>query len=553
MQKIYYFMNVFLLYNLFMLNMKVRTKDLDRDTTNTISVASRLVNLLEEMNVDTVFGYPGAAVLPIYNSLSESKIRHVLCRHEQGAVHAAEGYAKVKNRAGVVLVTSGPGFTNTITGILNAYSDKTPLVIISGQVQKLNNNEFQSVDIENMAKTCTKAVYEIKDPNEIDQVIKRAFHVAQEIPKGPVIVTVSKTVSESMIKDFQPYKIKKEIKVEAPHSCVLKAIETLRNANRPVIIAGGGCTGIENELSEFSHLTHIPVVNTLMGKGIADDISLGLIGQSGEKSLNDFIQKADVVLALGVRFTNRTTDNAEDFLPNSKIISINIERNTSDNVQLEKEFIGELEVILQQMIGTIKAKNILFDIKYDWLESIPQNSFGNKKYIAETDRIISLIYEYSKKYHPIITTDVGEHQISVAKIFKTSSPRKFLTSGGFGTMGFGLPSAVGGYFASPNSLILNITGDGSFQMNMQELGTVSEHNIPVKIFIINNSSLGMIETTQISKYNKKYQSSLINPDFKKIAESYGIQAYSVRGEYQLEKTLKEIFKYKKAVLVDIKI
>ena len=540
-----------LLYNHPMANYIVKTKTKENITTNILTGAQKLIHTLESVGVEYIFGYPGASVLPVYNELSHSKINHILCRHEQGAIHSAEGYARIKGKAGVVLVTSGPGFSNTMTGILNAYSDKTPLVVITGQAENLHNNEFQSADIINIAKSCTKKCYAVNNAAEIEMILNKAFLNSQKTPCGPVVVTVTKSVLESGINENISYKIRKEIKVEASHSCVLRAIETLKSAKRPLIIAGGGCRYIENELTEFAYLTHIPVVNTLMGKDSCSNISLGLIGQSGDKALNDYIEKSDVVLALGVRFSNKTTNNKK-FLPNSKIISINAEKIVSDNVKLEKEFTGELEVILQQIIGVIKAKNILFDIKYDWLESIPQK-YDLIKNDNKQDYIISLISEYSKKYNPIVSTDVGEHQISAVKNFRTKTSKKFLTSGGFGTMGYGLPSAIGAHFAQPNSLILNLTGDGSFQMNMQELGTVSEYNIPLKIFILNNSSLGMIETTQRKNYNNTYQSSLINPDFKKIAESYGIQGYTIRTTEELESALKEIFKYKKAVLLDIKI
>jgi len=523
-------------------------------TTKTITGADRIVTLLEENGTEYVFGYPGGSVLPIYNALSNSAIKHILCRHEQAATHAAEGYAKVKEKCGVVLVTSGPGFSNTVTGILNAYSDKTPIVVISGEVEHINNNEFQEVNTDAIVKTCTKACYHISCVEEIDKVIKEAFLTAKKIPCGPVVISVKKSVLESYVTDIPAIRQKQEIKVEAPHSCVLKSIQNLKNAQRPLIVLGGGCSGVEREVVEFARLSHIPMVNTLNGKGVADELSYGLIGLCANENLNNTIKEADVVLALGVKFSNRTTDFVSRFLPNSRIISININKNTSDNVQIEKELIGELEVILQQIIGTIKAKNILFDIKYEWLEKLSKNDeiFDCGKNLTSA-YVINEIYKKSKKFNPIVTTDVGIHQIDAVKIFKTSSSKRFLTSGGFGTMGFGIPAAIGAYFASPNSLILNITGDGSFQMNIQELATIAEYNIPLKIFIMNNSSLGMIRKIQEKEYGKKYQSDLINPDFKKLAGAYGIHSYKITTKEGLKITLDEIFKYKKPVIIDIKI
>lgn len=530
------------------------TKIETKKTTNTTTGAAFLIQLLKEQGTDTIFGYPGAPILPIYDSLiNDNQIKHVLCRHEQGAVHAAEGYAKVKDKCGIVLVTSGPGFSNTLTGIMNAYTDGTPLVIICGQTETIGHNEFQEANISEITRTFTKATIEIENASDIEKSIKTAFSIANKIPKAPVVVSVKKSILKEEIENNQTYRIKKEIKVAAPHSCILKTIDILKNSKKPLIIAGGGCNNAENELIELAHLTHIPIVSTLMAKGRVDDVSLGMIGLSGDKELNDSIENADTVLVLGSRLTTRTTKNKEIFLPKSKIININIEHNKSNNVKPAKEIIGEIDIILQQIIGVIKSKNITFDIKYDWIEQLSrtENNTSKKQELTGED-VLTEIYNYTKKYNPIITTDVGMHQIMAAKIFKTTSSKKFLTAGGFGTMGFGLPASIGAYFGMPDSLILNITGDGSFQMNMQELGTISQYNIPIKIFIMNNSSLGMIKKLQEKKYSKPFQSDLINPDFTKIAESYGIKGYKITNINDLKNTLPEIFKYKKAVLLDIK-
>ncbi len=525
-----------------------------KNITKTTNGAERIISLLEEQGTEYVFGYPGGSVLPLYEALSNSKIKHILCRHEQAATHAAEGYAKVKGKCGVVLVTSGPGFSNTITGLLNAYSDNSPLVVIAGQTENLDNNEFQEVNIRDIVKTFTKNCFDITDEKDIDRIIYKAFKTAQTLPYAPVIITVKNSILNKTVSETHPVRHRREIKVEAPHSCVLKTIQTLKDAKRPLIVVGGGCKNVEREVVEFAQLTHIPVVNTLNGKGVADNLSCGLIGLCANSDLNEYIKESDIVLALGVKFSNRTTDFVSKFLPKSKIISINIHKNTSDNVKPEKELIGELEVILQQMIGTIKAKNILFDIKYDWTEQLEVNdNIKDDGKSLTSEYVINEIYKKSRKYNPIVTTDVGIHQIDAVKIFKTTSARRFLTSGGFGTMGFGLPAAIGAYFASPDSLVLNITGDGSIQMNMQELATVAQYNIPVKIFIMDNSSLGMIEKLQVQKYNHSHQSELINPDFRKLASAYGIHSYKITTREGLKMALDEILKYKKPVLLDIKV
>lgn len=531
---------------------------LEKIKTNNISIqqqlgAEILVNTLVENGVNTIFGYPGTPILSIYDALSKTdNIKHILTRHELGAIHAAEGYAKVSGNCGVVLVTSGPGFTNTITGIVNANTDGTPLVIISAQSETVGKNCFQDIDINNIIKSCSKKSYIITKSEDIAKTVTQAISEATKIPAGAVVIGITKSALETKTEN-KSVKIRKEIKVEAPHSCVLKAIDSLKNAKKPLIILGGGCAGSEDEIRELCALTHIPIVNTFMAKGVADDRSMGLIGYNGNKYLNEVIYDSDVVLALGTRFSDRTTCYKTKFLNNSKIISINITKNKSENVTIDKEIIGELKVVLRQMIGVIKAKNILFDIKYDWIEELSQTETLSVTDSFTPENILREIYEYTKKYNPVITTDVGEHQITAYKIFKTDRASSFLTSGGFGAMGFGLPSAIGAHRAKPNSLIMNITGDGSFQMNIQELGTCAEYNVPVKIIVINNSSLEMIKTQQKNCDYAQYQSSLINPDFAKLASAYGILGYTITNMPELKTALKEIFTYKKAVVLDIKV
>lgn len=523
-------------------------------TTNTISTAQYLVNLLTESGIDTVFGYPGAPILPIYDALSKTnKIKHILTRHEQGAIHAAEGYSKAKNKCGVVLVTSGPGFSNVMTGLANAYLDKTPLLVITGQVENREQNEFQDIDIINIAKPCSKNCFEITNADDIEKTIKTAISDATKVPQGPVVVAIKNSVLNSQTQNNFDYKVQQEIKVGAPHSYVKEMLKVLQNAKSPIMIVGGGCRNAKSEILEFAKLSHIPVVNTMMGSGCADEISLGMIGINGEENLNKKIETADVVISVGTRFTNRTTSNKSAFLKKSKIYNINIEPCTSQNVKIERNLIGEADIILQHIIGTIKAQNILFNVNYHWIESFSTERPESQTTKLTAEVAIKTIYEYTKKYFPTITTDVGLHQVTCAKIFKTTDPTHFLTSGGFGAMGFGLPSAIGAQIANPNSLVMNITGDGSFQMNMQELGTIAEYNLPIKIFIMNNSSLGMISQTQKISYKKTYQSDMLNPDFTQIASAYGISSYKISSLQQLEKALKEIFVCKKAVLLDCQI
>lgn len=513
--------------------------------------AALLVDALIENGVDTIFGYPGTPILSVYDELSKTDIKHILNRHEQASIHAAEGYAKVSGKCGVVLTTSGPGFTNTITGLMNACSDYSSVLVITVQTETTGKNEFQEADIQSITKTFVKKSHIITDAENITKVISQAITETTRLPKGPVVVGITKSALEQKC-ERNNYRKKQEIKVEAPHSCVLKAIDMLKNSKSPLIIVGGGCKDSHQELKELVSLTQIPVVHTLMGKGCADTVSLGMIGSNGLNSLNTIISNSDVVLALGVRFTDRTTNYVSNFLPDSKVISINLKKNTSKNVVITKEIIGELKVVLQQMIGVIKSKNILFDINYDWIDKL-NNTLHEEFNVDSTDIVLNEIYNYVKKYSPIITTDVGEHQISASKIFNTNHPQNFITSGGFGTMGYGLPAAIGANVAKPNGLVINITGDGSFQMNIQELATCAEYNIPIKIFIINNSSLGMIKNQQIKNNFNLYQSNLINPDFAQIAKGYGILGYTINSIDELKNALLEIFKYKKTVVLDIKI
>lgn len=524
-------------------------------TTNTITGAQCLVNLLIDSGADTIFGYPGAPILPIYDVLSNtSKIKHYLTRHEQAAIHAAEGYAKSKTKCGIVLVTSGPGFSNVITGLANAYLDKTPLLVITGQVENNNQNEFQDIDIMNIAKPCSKSCYEISSSDDIEKTIKTAISDATKLPQGPVVVSIKNSALTSLTKSSSDFRIKQDIKVGAPHSYVKEMLKTLKNARAPLMIIGGGAKNAKSELLEFAKLSHIPVVNTMMGKGCADEISLGMIGVNGDEGLNKKLLNADVVIAVGTRFTNRTTQNKQNFLEQAKIFNINIEPNNSPNVKIERNLIGESDVILQHIIGTIKSNNVLFNINYRWIESFDTTeSIINQSGKLSAETAISIIHEYTKKYYPTITTDVGLHQVICAKTFKSTDSSHFLTSGGLGAMGFGLPAAIGAQIGNPNSLVMNITGDGSFQMNMQELGTVAQYSLPIKIFIMNNSSLGMISNTQKQNYNKTFQSDLLNPNFSKIATAYGIIGYKITSKSQLESALKEIFICKKPVVLDIKI
>jgi len=519
--------------------------------------AGALVETLSELGVDSVFGYPGAAVLSVYEELSQVKnIRHYLVRHEQAAVHAAEGYARVSGQPGVVLVTSGPGFTNTITGIANAYADSTPLVILAGDVP-LNNNKgkiFQKVDIISMTKTCSKKNYLLTSKDDIKQVLKEAFEVANSGEKGPVVVVLPRNILESKYVQKVTKDLHKKKLQPISDSDYERAIKLLNNAQSPLILLGGGATESVENIKSFVALTGIPVVSTLMGIGTfpsKDELYLGMIGINGTYSANTALNNADLILALGVSFSDRSTCKKEDFAPNAKIISVNTKKSVSG---FELEICADSNMFLEGFIPKIQR-----DLDYSiWRQkvSLLKQEVVSKIQNSEclhSSCVLETIYEYTKKYEPVVVTDVGQHQMLTAQYFNFNQPKKFITSGGLGTMGFGLPASMGAQLANPDSLVLNITGDGSFQMNLQELATCREHSLPVKIIIMNNGYLGMVRQMQDKIYNNRYQVEMINPDFTKIAEAYDLYAVRVTKSEELIPALEKMILHRGTVIVDIAI
>lgn len=525
--------------------------------------AKLIVDFLISEGVDYIFGYPGAAVLPLYDELSKSSIKHILTRHEQASVHAADGYARVSKKVGVVLVTSGPGATNTITGILNAYADRTPLVVIAGQCEELGCNNFQEADMSSIASTCSKKTFYINDEKDIYSTMQQAFSIATTAPLGPVVVSITRSL---LAKSFEHLPIVKifvpQFSVGAKQSEIINIINTLKNAKKPSILVGGGSYESVSLIRDFVHLSNFPVIHTLMGKGIVEDLSLGMVGINGSNFANSIIEDSDVVLVLGAKLDSRVTGVTNRYLPSAKILNINLEPNSSKNIVAYQEIIGDLKIILQQIIENVKTNNISFNLKYDWIDKIDSlkqmYKQENHSFVSSdvnglvTEKVLNIIHNHTKKYNPIVTTDVGQHQILASKIFESKTPYNFVTSGGLGAMGFGFPAAIGAFLAKPNSLILNITGDGSFQMNMQELGTCLEYKIPVKIIVMNNSSLGLVKQAQARYYsNRFYQSDMINPDFVQIAQAYGIRGVSINSSEELEKALDKYISADFPVLFDI--
>lgn len=532
----------------------------EKETTKNIqsaNCASALVETLSELGVDSIFGYPGAAVLSVYNELSQNQnIRHYLVRHEQAAVHAAEGYARVSGKAGVVLVTSGPGFTNTITGIANAYADSTPLVVLAGDVpsNETNSKVFQKVDIISMTKTCSKKSYLLTSKDDIKQVLKEAFEVATTGEKGPVVVAMPRNILEAKYVPKVTKELHKKKKTSLKESDFEKVIKLINAAKSPLILLGGGSVDAVDNIREFVSHTKIPVVSTLMGVGAFPSESsqyLGMIGMNGTYLANTALSNADFILALGVSFSDRSTCKNIEFAPHAKIVSVNI-KNISKHFECElisdsKSFMEELSVYIKNIQDFSEWNSKLNILKEENVKQETDSVCLHSSCVLET------IYNYTKSYEPVVVTDVGQHQMLTAQFFNFNKPKKFITSGGLGTMGFGLPASIGAHIANPDNLVLNITGDGSFQMNLQELATCREHNIPVKIVIMNNSYLGMVRQMQEKIYNNRYQVEMINPDFTKIAEAYDLFAVRVKTAEELIPALEKAISHKGTAIIDIAI
>ena len=550
--------NPILLYNIIaMANLLLKNANIEKDDKTSLTCAHALVEALVESGVDSIFGYPGASVLSIYNELAKTEnMRHFLVRHEQAAVHAAEGYARVSGKAGIVLVTSGPGFTNTITGIANAYADSTPLVILAGDVPagRADSKVFQKVDILSMTKTCSKKNFLVSSKDDIKQVIKEAIDIANSGRKGPVVIALPRNVLESKYihKPTKELHVKKLSNIsDVEYDRVLKLIS---NAKAPLLLLGAGaCEAVDN-IKKFVSITQIPVISTLMGIGAypsKDKMYLGMIGINGTYPANTALASSDLIIALGVSFSDRSTCKNVDFAPNAKIINVNIKKIFGN---FELDLTSSSDNFLCGLIERISSVPNLteWNSKVALLkeESHPQDIYSD---CLHSSSVLEAIYEHTKSYEPVVVTDVGQHQMLTAQFFNFAKPKKFITSGGLGTMGFGLPASIGAYIANPNNLVLNITGDGSFQMNLQELATCREHNIPVKIIIMNNSYLGMVRQMQEKIYNRLYQVEMINPDFTKIAEAYDLFAVRVRKYEELIPALDKAILHKGTAIIDIAI
>ncbi|MBM7853886.1 acetolactate synthase-1/2/3 large subunit [Desulfohalotomaculum tongense] len=528
-----------------------------------ITAAEALVRCLELEGVELVFGYPGGAILPVYDALYNSKqIKHILTRHEQGAAHAASGYARATGRVAVCMATSGPGATNLVTGIANAYMDSIPLVCITGQVPtvQVGTDAFQEVDITGITMPIVKHSYLVKDPNQLPCIMKKAFHIASTGRPGPVLVDLPRDVQDKKIKFRYPQQL--DLPGYKPTyrghpSQVANAAKLIRKSRRPVIYAGGGIinSNASEELIKFAETISAPVVNTLMGLGsIPGDhpLSLGMLGLHGARYANLAVTNCDLLIAVGARFDDRVTGKLESFAPEAKVIHIDIDpAEISKNMIAHLPIVGDTKTVLRALLEKIEPRDNGEWVKQvqRWKEEYPltydKNGHLKPQYVVEQ------IYRYTKG-QVVVSTDVGQHQMWAVQYFKFNRPRGLITSGGLGCMGFGLPGAIGAQIGRPDETVVLISGDGSFQMTMTELATAVEQNLPLKIFILNNHRLGMVRQLQEFYCDKRYMAVdfQFDLDFAALAGIYGLRGYTVTSAQELGRVLPRVFDEPGAVIVN---
>jgi acetolactate synthase-1/2/3 large subunit len=532
-----------------------------------------IVECLKKEGVDIVFNYPGGAVLPLFDEFQGAPFKQVLVRHEQAAVHAADGYARATGKVGVVLVTSGPGATNTVTGIATAFMDSIPLVIMTGQVPTLliGNDAFQEADIIGITRPCTKHNYLVKDVKDLARILKQAFYIARSGRPGPVLVDLPKdTLVDStefkypekvFIRGYQPT-------YEGHLGQIQRAIKLMLKSRKPLLYVGGGIisSNASKELTLLAEKLGIPVTMTLMGLGSFPGnhpLSLGMLGMHGTYWANMAVMEADLLIAVGSRFDDRVTGKIEAFAPQAKIIHIDIDPTSiSKNVRVDLPIVGDCKRILSKILSLLEKEEIdsfkagldKWHHQIDKFKAIHSMNYEQKGMI-KPQYVIEAIYELTKG-EAIISTEVGQNQMWTAQYFPFVKPRTLLTSGGLGTMGYGFPAAMGAQAAFPNKLVIDISGDGSFQMNSQELATVVQYHLPVKVVILNNGYLGMIRQWQEFFYGKRYASSSLegfSPDFVKLAEAYGAMGLRANKPEEVLPVLKKAFSIPEPVIIDFEV
>ena len=533
--------------------------------------AQIITDCLKKEGVEALFNYPGGVVLPLFDEIQTSSLRQILVRHEQAAVHAADGYARSTGKVGVALVTSGPGATNTVTGIATAYMDSIPIVVLTGQVGTLliGNDAFQEADIVGITRPCTKHNYLVKDIKDLGRIMKEAFYIARAGRPGPVLIDLPKDVlvnstefkypEKAVIRGYRPT-------YDGHPGQIERAIHLIMKSKKPVLYVGGGIisSAASKELAIFAERLKIPVTMTLMGLGSFPGnhpLSLGMLGMHGTYRANMAVTESDLLIAIGTRFDDRVTGKTEAFAPNATIIHVDIDPTSiSKNVRVDLPIVGDCKRVLTKMLSLLDHEDTEpFKAGLDkWHQQIETwHSFHKMSYdqgpdVIKPQYVIEKICELTKG-EAIVTTEVGQNQMWAAQFYHFTKPRTLLTSGGLGTMGYGFPAALGAQVAFPNKLVIDIAGDGSFQMNSQELATVVQYQLPVKVAILNNGYLGMIRQWQEFFYGRRYASSSlegVSPDFVKLAEAYGAVGMRATKPEEVVPTLKKAFSTPKPVIID---
>ena len=541
-----------------------------------LSGAEMVVQSLLDEGVEYVFGYPGGSVLDIYDAIHQSSLNHVLVRHEQGAVHMADGYARSTGKVGCVLVTSGPGATNAITGILTAYTDSVPLVIITGQVPSslIGSDAFQECDMIGISRPVVKHSFMIKDPQEIPETIKKAFYIASTGRPGPVVIDIPKDMVNPANKFAYEYPKEMALRsynptIQGHKGQIKRALKTLMVAKKPVLYVGGGVISAEcsNELVDFAKKLNLPVTSSLMGLGAypsSDRQFLGMLGMHGTYEANNAMHESDLILGIGVRFDDRTTANLTKYCPNAKVIHVDIDpASISKTVQAYIPIVGSAKNVLDEFLSLLEDENLVknqADLTAWWKQIDEWKAkdclkFEESSEVIKPQQVIRLIHKLTNG-DAYVASDVGQHQMFAALHYGFDKPRRWINSGGAGTMGFGLPAAIGVKFAHPEATVVCVTGDGSIQMNIQELSTAKQYGTPVVIVSLNNRFLGMVKQWQDIIYQGRHSQVYMNslPDFAKLAEAYGHIGITIDHPSELEEKLAQAFAIKdKLVFVDVRV
>jgi len=546
---------------------------------NLMTGAEIVFKVLEDQGVSHIFGYPGGAVLPIYDELkNHQKIKHILVRHEQGAGHAAEGYARSSGKAGVLLVTSGPGATNAVTALTDAYMDSIPLVCITGQVPThlIGTDAFQECDTTGITRPCTKHNWLVKDVNKLSSILHTAFEVALTGRPGPVLVDIPKDIQfkkgkYTKLKELKKNNKKLNINFNGQDKSIIKAVELIKKSSKPILYTGGGVINSGPKatelLRELVAMTGFPITSTLQGLGAFpgdDNQFLGMLGMHGTYEANNAMHDCDLMINIGARFDDRITGKIDEFSPKSKKIHIDIDPSSiNKNINVDLAIVGDVKLVLEKLIASLKVKypNFIDSNKQgisSWWKQIDMwrkknsLSFSNSKELIKPQYAVQRLYELTKAQDAFITTEVGQHQMWAAQHYKFNKPNRWMTSGGLGTMGYGLPAAIGVQIAHPDKLVIDIAGEASVLMTMQEISTAVQYNLPIKIFILNNQYMGMVRQWQELLHEKNYSESYTAalPDFVKLAEAYGCAGIRANKPEELDQKIAEMLSINKPVIFD---